>query len=78
MAYNVICALWVLSYHEFSHKYFEDLDLNLIENVLRILDYFNKEKIVRVVLLLIENLKIIEPCHEILSDLNAIQIVAKL
>jgi len=78
MAYNVICGLWVLSYHEFAQKHFLDLDLALIEKVLRVLDYFNKEKIVRVVLLLIDNLKVVEPCHEILSDLNAIQTMAKL
>ena len=78
VAYNVVCTLWTLSYHDFALKYFEDLNLNLIEKSLRILDYFNKEKIVRIILLFIDNLKMKPSCHEIISDLNAIQTIAKL
>jgi hypothetical protein len=78
VAYNVICSLWILSYHEFTYKHFEDADLAIIERMIRILDYFNKEKIVRITLLIIDNLKMVENCHEILSDLNTIHVMAKL
>ncbi len=57
VAYNVICALWIVSYHSFALKRFEDYSLELIERSVKVLDYFNKEKIVRVVLLLLDNLK---------------------
>lgn len=78
VAYNTICALWVLSYHDFALRYFEDPDMRIMEKLLKILDQFNKEKIVRIILLTVDNLKNKESCHEILSDLNAIQMITKL
>ena len=54
IAYNVINALWIISYHSFSNKVFEDPRLEIIERVSRILDYFSKEKIVRIILLLLD------------------------
>ncbi len=57
VAYNVVAALWIISYHPFALKRFEDYSLEIIERAVKILDYFNKEKIVRVVLLLLDNLK---------------------
>lgn len=54
VAYNVIGALWILSVHEFAQKGFEEAGLDIIEKVAKILDYFNKEKIVRIVLLLFD------------------------
>jgi hypothetical protein len=56
IAYNVLASLWVLSYHEFAIKFFENPDLDLIEKCLKVLDFFNKEKVVRIALLLMENL----------------------
>ena len=53
----MVCALWILSFHPFALKRFEDYDLNIIERTVKVLDYFNKEKIVRVVLLLLDNIK---------------------
>lgn len=56
IAYNVLVALWVLSYHDFAIRAFESPDLDLIEKCLKILDFFNKEKVVRITLLLMDNL----------------------
>ncbi len=78
IAYNVICTLWIISYHAFALKGFEDYRLNIIEKVSKVLDYFNKEKIVRIILLLFENIKENTNCLELLSDINAINIVSKL
>ena len=79
VAYNVVCSLWILSFHPFALKRFEDYDLNIVERVVKVLDYFNKEKIVRVVLLLLDNLKqASEACHEALSDANVLNTVIKL
>lgn len=49
IAYNVCCTLWILSYHKFALSHFSDFKLNVIEHVSKILDYFNKEKIVRII-----------------------------
>jgi len=46
--------MWVLSYHDFSYSYFSDYELNLIESVAKVLDYYNKEKIVRIVCMLFD------------------------
>jgi len=46
--------------------------------VARILDYFNKEKIVRIILMLFDNVKTNEVCLELLSDINALNILTKL
>ena len=54
IAYNVVCGLWIISYHEFASKGFEDFGYMIIEKVSKILDYFNKEKIVRIILMLYE------------------------
>ena len=79
MAYNVVAALWIVSYHPFSLRHFEDYSLELIERAVKVLDYFNKEKIVRVVLLLLDNLKqASEACHEVLSDIGVLGTVIKL
>lgn len=79
VAYNVIAALWILSFHPFTLKKFEDYTLEIIERSVKVLDYFNKEKIVRVVLLLLDNLKTAsEACHEIMSDIGVINTVVKL
>lgn len=79
VAYNVIATLWIISYHPFAIKNFEDYDLNIIEKVVKILDFFSKEKIIRVMLLLFDNLKSAsEACHELMSDANVIGQVIKL
>lgn len=78
IAYNVINALWIISYHPFSSRGFEDSRLEIIERVSKVLDYFSKEKIVRIVLLLFDNIKSNDECLEIMSDINAIQLITKL
>ena len=74
----MICALWIISYHAFSSRGFEDPRLEIIERVAKVLDYFSKEKIVRIILLLYDNLKQNDECLEIMSDINAISIITKL
>ena len=59
-------------------KGLEDNRFNIIEKVSRILDYFNKEKIVRIILMLYDNVKTNELCLESLSDINALNIITKL
>ena len=79
VAYNVVSALWILSSHEFSLKYFEDYSLNIIERAVKVLDFFNKEKVVRIVLLLLDNLKTAsEGCHEVMSDIGVLSLSIKL
>lgn len=78
IAYNVLTTLWILSYHEFSLPYLADYALNIIELVTKVLDYFNKEKIVRIVCMLFENLKRDPECMECLSMVNVLNIVTKL
>lgn len=46
--------MWVLSYHEFALPYFADFSLNVIELSSKVLDYFNKEKIVRIICMLFD------------------------
>lgn len=78
IAYNVLVTLWILSYHDFALKYFENPTMDLIEKSLKILDFFNKEKVVRVTLLLMENLSNRKQCLEIMSDLNGLELIQKL
>ena len=78
IAYNVVATLWILSYNDFNSKYFEDYSLGLIEKVTKVLDYFNTEKIVRILLMLIDNLKSNAICQEHLSDIDALSLVIKL
>jgi len=78
VAYNVISTLWILSYHNFSLHHFADYQIGIIESVAKILDYFNQEKIVRIVCMLFNNLKTDERCLEHLSMINALNLVLKL
>jgi len=78
VAYNVITCLWILSYHDFSLPHFADYQIGIIELVAKILDYFNQEKIVRIVCMLFNNLKTDENCLEHLSMINALNLVVKL
>lgn len=78
IGYNVCVILWVLSYHEFTHKYFEDYTIAIIEKVSKILDFFSWEKIARIMLMLFDNLKEITVCQEHLSDIDALSLIIKL
>jgi V-type H+-transporting ATPase subunit H len=78
IAYHVISALWILSFHEFAHSFFEDYTQGIIEKVSKVLDYFSWEKIVRIMLMLFENLKTNAVCQEHLSDIDCLSIVFKL
>lgn len=79
VAYNVVSTLWILSYHQFTLKDFEDYSLNIIEKAVKVLDFFNKEKVVRIVLLLLDNLKTAsDGCHEIMSDIGVLNLTIKL
>ena len=78
VGYNVVTMLWILSYHDFTHKFFEDYTLAIIEKVSKILDYFSWEKIARITLMLIDNLKNISSCEEHLSDIDTLNLIFKL
>jgi hypothetical protein len=80
IAYNVVCALWILSYHKFALKYFapEDFSNNVIAQIIKILDYFNKENIVRIILMVLDNLKNDSNCLELMSLCDCAQVVIKL
>ena len=43
-----------MTYHDFAMPAFTDFKLNIIEHVSKILDYFNKEKIVRIICMLFD------------------------
>ena len=73
-----MCALWIVSYHGSAITEFEASQYEIIEKVAKVLDYFNKEKLVRIILHLFLNLKDHEGCLEQMSDINAISIVTKL
>lgn len=74
----MVCILWILSYHEFTHKFFEDYTIAIIEKVSKILDFFSWEKIARIMLMLFDNLKENAVCQEHLSDIDALSLVIKL
>lgn len=78
IAYQVVATLWVLSYQDFSHPYLEDYSLGIIEKVSKILDFFSWEKIVRIMLMLFDNVKTNAVCQEHLSDIDCLNLIIKL
>ena len=78
VAYQTLCLLWILSYHEETYTYFQDFGLEITEKCAKILDFHNKEKIVRIFLMLLDNLKEVEGCEEHMSDIDALTLVNKL
>ena len=78
IAYNVCTCFWILSYHRFALHLFQDFSLNVIEHIAKILDFSNKEKIVRMICNIFLNLKDDEICLEHLSMINALNLVIKL
>jgi len=78
IAYNIVGCLWILSYHDKSHIFFEDYGRAVIEKVSKILDYFSWEKLVRIMLMLFDNLKENAVCQEHLSDIDCLSLVIKL
>jgi hypothetical protein len=78
IAYNIVGCLWILSYHEKSHPFFEDYGKAIIEKVSKILDFFSWEKLVRIMLMLFDNLKENVICQEHLSDIDTLSLVIKL
>lgn len=78
IAYHVITTLWILSYHENCNQFFEDYSNSIIEKVSKVIDYFSWEKIVRIMLMLFDNLKTNTVCQDHLSDIDCLSIVLKL
>ena len=70
--------LWILSYHDFTHEFFEDYTLAIIEKVTKVMDYHSKEKIARIMLMLFDNLKDISDCQDHLSEIDALNLIIKL
>lgn len=75
IAYNVLVSLWIMSFHDYARLNFEDRDQDLIEKVIKMLDFYNKEKVVRLVLLIFDSLSSSKLALEIMSDLNALEII---
>jgi hypothetical protein len=78
VCYNIICSLWILSYHPFAQKYFEDYSLSLIEKATKVLDFYSWEKIARILLQLYMNVKENQICQEHLADIDAFNLIIKL
>lgn len=78
IAYNVICTLWILSTHQHALVWLRNYKNGVVESVAKILDFFNKEKIVRIVLMFLDGLKNDPDCLEQMSDINALNLVVKL
>jgi len=49
--------MWILSFHGFALKFFEDDDRELLQKSAKVLDFFSWEKITRILLMLFDNLK---------------------
>jgi hypothetical protein len=49
--------MWILSFHSFAQKFFEDDDRELLQKAAKVLDFFSWEKIARILLMLFDNLK---------------------
>lgn len=64
LAYQVITLCWVLSFNQFALPHFADYSLGVIELVSKVLDFYNKEKIVRVVCRLFDVSFLTLPCVE--------------
>lgn len=78
LSYNVLTSLWILSFHDYGLADFEDVEQDLIEKSIKVLDFFNKEKVVRMCLMLMTSLSSSKLCLEIMSDLNCLELVQKL
>lgn len=78
VSYNVLCMLWILSYHDFTTEFFEDYTMAIIEKVTKVMDYHSKEKIARIMLMLFDNLKEMEGCQDHLSEIDALNLIIKL
>jgi len=48
--YYTILNLWILSFHENTHKFFTDIRLKLVEKIVTVVNRIAKEKILRVAL----------------------------
>lgn len=78
IGYNVIALFWILSSHDYTHEYFENYNLAILEKVSKILDYCSWEKIARIMLMLFDNLKENEGCQDQFSDIDALRLLEKL
>ena len=69
----------MLSWRHYIVDFFEDNNLAIIEKASKLLDYHSKEKIIRIYLMLIDNLKDVKGgCEEHFSDIDAYSIILKL
>lgn len=78
IAYHIVGCLWILSYHDEALTFFQDYSQGIIEKVSKILDFFSWEKIVRIMLMLFDNLKDNSICQEHMSDIDALSLIVKL
>jgi len=68
----------VLSFNDFALTHFADYSLNIVELASKILDFYNKEKIVRIICRLFDRLKDDKECLDHLGMVNALNIMLKL
>eukprot|EP00824_Muranothrix_gubernata_P020504 TRINITY_DN40968_c0_g1_i1.p1 TRINITY_DN40968_c0_g1~~TRINITY_DN40968_c0_g1_i1.p1 ORF type:complete len:464 (+),score=85.51 TRINITY_DN40968_c0_g1_i1:170-1393(+) len=68
ISYNVIACIWLLSFKPLSIPYFEDRKNEAIDVIIKTLQMFRREKIVRIVLHLFRNLANSEKCIEMMLD----------
>lgn len=78
VSYQVVCLMWVLSYHSYAEEFFADFNLELIEKAAKLLDFHNKEKNVRIFLMLIDNMKTVPAYEYQMSDIDVLALVTKL
>ena len=54
--YNIIVCLWIISFKHYAIDGFESPKIGVIETVARVLHLYNREKIIRITLMLFSNL----------------------
>jgi hypothetical protein len=78
VAYQIMATLWVLSFHDYTIEYFGNHNLEIIERMAKLLDYHNQEKIVRIFLLIMDQLKEKKDTEEFMSEIDISTILNKL
>ena len=68
--YNTIVCLWILSFKPYTWEAFENPKNGVIEQVARVLHLYNREKIIRITLMLFKNLITREKCVELMLEVN--------
>lgn len=76
--YNIIVCLWVISFKHYALEAFENPKVAVIETVARVLHLYNREKIIRITLMLFSNLVGSEKCVEMMIEVKLMTDLARL